>query len=1255
MTNFKHNNGFIIKSVSYFILIILAFMMALIYWMSDVVEQQQETITSWVSEELGYPVEIANIKLSWQGATPKLELKTIKVMAQDNSTELLNLETLYLDLNIFSSILSADLRLEDITAIGLNIAVSRDAEGQLVLQGFNQGSDSTLLFADLMLRSNSLNSFHLKTITVDYTDQQQTFLSGRYQIDKAVVKHRGTHWQSDGSIALPASLGDNVQFSANWVLNQQQPELTTWQCTVEASDVHLAPLTPYLHWNNIVAEQGRLNATLNAKGLGERLNTAKLALELSQTILATKQANNALTPVVFEHLAGQFSWQQDEQSWLLSGKDIKLTLQGKTWPKTTLMVKQDNEQVTVKSNFLRIEDVIAISALTGHLPEQLLQQKPAGELEQFEMAYQAEQGVKSASFKLNKGQVTPWRDTPGINNLNADIHFAEQVAKITLASRQVTLQPATWLDDTVFFDEIMGNVEFEKSAEAWRLQSHALKVKNDDLTIQFDGNIQQNKDGKIINDVVLTLDNIAVARWQSYFPQKLLRDKFKKWSKNAFLAGEIVHGKIKLQGDMSAFPYQSEQDKLLGDFDLALQAKGVQLHYANGWPDLFNMTGAITGKGNNLVIKTEQGSVAGFAFQQVEANIDRLIEEKPILTVVGRLKGTSQKALNFLQNSPLKQRFGKVVKTISAKGQSNISLNMTVPFADTTATRVKGNVSFIGSHLYSKMMPKIGLTQVNGLIEFHTKGVTAENIKGQFLNESVVINVYPKGETTIVTANGMVGTSNLRQAWPATIPEAITGRVPYQLDVLISERNIGDFYVDASVASNLKGLGIQLPAPLYKTATQSKNIKATFKQTGSRPSIVIHYDDRVDVTLASLSNKHHFDSSKLDVKVAELDIEKWLLWNEQHQQDGRSVSGINQLAVSIGQLKGYGQQFSDVNLTAQKQKRHWRASIASQAIKGTVTLPDNISQQGVLGIDLERLALTLPQKTTGEAQAGKRAKLWPSMVINVDELMLDDLQLGHFKLISHQENNKWVINSANISSEVYNGVVTQGVWQQSASGDKTALAIRIDSRDFAGLLEKLGYQPLVEAEKSKLVMAFSWLGDPLAFSQQTVKGALNFKIEKGKLKDIEPGAAGRVFGLLSVAAIPRRLALDFNELFSKGLNFRSIKGSFDVANGIATTPDLTLKSEPANIVITGPVDLVNQEYNQKVNVRPNVSSTLPLAGAVAGGPIGLGVGTAILLVDKLAGKIFDKQIVNLISYNYKLTGPWQEPDLRVIKPTLPGL
>jgi uncharacterized protein YhdP len=103
-------------------------------------------------------------------------------------------------------------------------------------------------------------------------------------------------------------------------------------------------------------------------------------------------------------------------------------------------------------------------------------------------------------------------------------------------------------------------------------------------------------------------------------------------------------------------------------------------------------------------------------------------------------------------------------------------------------------------------------------------------------------------------------------------------------------------------------------------------------------------------------------------------------------------------------------------------------------------------------------------------------------------------------------------------------------------------------------------------------------------------------------------------------------------------------------NGQARTDNFVMRGDSALIEVSGAVNLVEKSYDQVVKVTPEVSSTLPIAGAVAGGPVGLGVGTAILLADKIAGTLFDKEIVNLISYQYALTGPWDDPKLNVIAP-----
>jgi len=314
-------------------------------------------------------------------------------------------------------------------------------------------------------------------------------------------------------------------------------------------------------------------------------------------------------------------------------------------------------------------------------------------------------------------------------------------------------------------------------------------------------------------------------------------------------------------------------------------------------------------------------------------------------------------------------------------------------------------------------------------------------------------------------------------------------------------------------------------------------------------------------------------------------------------------------------------------------------------------LPDDFTNSPRLKIDLDKVRISLPKSEPNKTknEEDQPEKLWPAVDLSIASLSMDELALGQLKLQANATSNAWTVETASLVSDTYKFEMHQGEWRKTPNGEATHVKIQANSDDLAALLANFGYQQAIEAENVELIADLSWPNNPLAVRTKMITGLLKMNVGKGKLNDVEPGAAGRVFGLMSIAALPRRLSLDFNDLFSKGFYFDVISGSFHFANGLAVTDDFKLIGSSATIEMTGPINLIDQQYDQKVTIRPNVSSTLPLAGAVAGGPIGLGVGAAILLVDKLAGAMFDRNIVNLISYSYSLTGPWTEPELKVLK------
>ncbi len=190
-----------------------------------------------------------------------------------------------------------------------------------------------------------------------------------------------------------------------------------------------------------------------------------------------------------------------------------------------------------------------------------------------------------------------------------------------------------------------------------------------------------------------------------------------------------------------------------------------------------------------------------------------------------------------------------------------------------------------------------------------------------------------------------------------------------------------------------------------------------------------------------------------------------------------------------------------------------------------------------------------------------------------------------------------------------------------------------------------GFQKSIEGGELSGTLRAAWPGPPWAFSPAMAEGQLDVLIKKGQLVDLEPGAAGRVLGLLSLSNIRRRLLLDFSDIFGEGFSFDRIEGSFSVDGGNAYTSDLVVKGPAAKIDITGRVGLADQDYDQLVTVTPTVKTPLSLAGTLVGGPV---VGAAIMVAETLLeGRI--EALNRMVRTQYTVTGPWSDPEIKKIE------
>jgi hypothetical protein len=130
--------------------------------------------------------------------------------------------------------------------------------------------------------------------------------------------------------------------------------------------------------------------------------------------------------------------------------------------------------------------------------------------------------------------------------------------------------------------------------------------------------------------------------------------------------------------------------------------------------------------------------------------------------------------------------------------------------------------------------------------------------------------------------------------------------------------------------------------------------------------------------------------------------------------------------------------------------------------------------------------------------------------------------------------------------------------------------------------------------------------------------------------------------LFSIADLPRRLTLDFGDVFRSGFGFNSVTGDFTMKDGNAYTDDVQIKGPAADIRIRGRTGLRTHDYDQIVDANPHTGGALAVVGAVVGGPIGAAAGLAI-----------SRGLNQAAHARYSITGDWAHPVITTISKTVP--
>jgi uncharacterized protein YhdP len=128
-------------------------------------------------------------------------------------------------------------------------------------------------------------------------------------------------------------------------------------------------------------------------------------------------------------------------------------------------------------------------------------------------------------------------------------------------------------------------------------------------------------------------------------------------------------------------------------------------------------------------------------------------------------------------------------------------------------------------------------------------------------------------------------------------------------------------------------------------------------------------------------------------------------------------------------------------------------------------------------------------------------------------------------------------------------------------------------------------------------------------------------------------------GVLSLQSLPRRLTLDFRDVFSQGFAFDNVTGNAAIENGVATTDNFKMRGVNAAVLMDGKVDIDKETQDLRVVVIPEIN-----AGA-ASVVYGLAINPVIGVGTFLAQLLLRAPLAQAFTFEYTITGPWSDPNV----------
>ena len=904
---------------------------------------------------------------------------------------------------------------------------------------------------------------------------------------------------------------------------------------------------------------------------------------------------------------------------------------------------------------------------------------PRGRVETLRVTAQRERAgiLPTFTVQANLGGVgvQPIGRFPGLTGVSLELDGNDQQGKLQLRADQPVFEWPRMFSEPLALERVTADGGWRREGAVWIASARGAQVVHAQGRARVDMEFGFEKPGV---SPILTLNaevpEVDVALVPKFVPVGRLRERTIAWLDRAFIRGTATNGRLNYRGPVKKFPFRNGE----GDFTASADVTNVTLDYYPGFAPLTNASGKA--KFHNALIEADitSGELGGLRLSQ--ARFVMADYRAPVLEVDGKGGGDLQKALAYVQASPLGPIIGDQFMGLTGSGPAQYQVQLTLPVisAEVLAAMpapppprdyaVRATLDGVTVALPALRAPA---QRVKGTFELHNYDVKIAGMRGTILDGPFELSANP-GRTSRdveaaveLTAKGRAGGAKLPAfiGLPSTI--AMSGATDWDLKGHIEKRRAGGAWpLQFDVVSNLGGLVIQAPRPFAKAATETRSTHVRLDIPGSGVNEVTLESGsaRAKLRFAARDGAWRLDrgAARFDAQSVSLpaqpgllvsgewpqfDLGEWLALSNTSAGGSTSIGGqrlmdwLGPVDVHLDRATVFGFEFRDVIAKLRSEGDFWRIAVTGPQAEGQVTVPDDLTRGRPIVLEMKRLQLTSEQSSPdADARAAANSQIdprtLPAVSARAEDFTWQSRRFGRLVAEISREPRGLTIDSITTTAPSFD-ITAKGSWWMEQGAPRTRVELLFISTDFGSATRALAYRDAIDAKKARIAASLWWPGGPSMDVMKTLNGTLRVALDDGRLVGVEPGA-GRMLGLLSVAQLPRRLALDFRDVTDEGLAFNSVRGDFEVRAGNAFTQNLLLRGAAIDMGIVGRTGLASEDYDQTIVVSGNPSGPLAVAGALAAGPV---IGAGVLVLSQL----FKDQLQGLTRAYYHVTGPWAAP------------